>query len=147
MHNTRSTLFAGLVVVGLAHAAAAQAPADPSSPPAVATDPAPVAAAPPVAPTPPATTPPATTPPGEKADDFDLASVGLDPNAAFDDKLNIYGFADVSYQVIHFKTPTAFVSDTRGFNIGNLDVYLAKNLTRKWRTLAEVRFLFAPNGS
>src|SRR6185295_16155697 len=65
------------------------------------------------------------------SDDIDLASLGLDPSAAaFDDKLNIYGFADVSYYAQHFVQPLPTIAqDTRTFEIGNLNLYLAKNLT------------------
>ncbi len=146
MHKSHSVVLAAFLVAGMSRVAAAQAPVDPPAPaPAPASSPttAPVAPAAPDAPTP----PPAPPPPAPKPDDFDLATVGLNSEAAFDDKLNIYGFADIAYQAVHFRTPSQFVTDTRGFSVGNLNVYLAKNLTRRWRTLAEVRLLFAPNGS
>jgi hypothetical protein len=89
--------------------------------------------------------PPAEAPPG---DDIDLASLGLDPEgSAFDDKLNIYGFADVGWAWTVFTEDSPFLADSREFAFGNLNLYFAKNLLPKWRAMAEVRFLFAPNGS
>ena len=141
MHITRSTLLATLLVAGLGHASSAQpaeevppaesVPAEPESAepepvPAPVTSPAPVVAAP--------------------VEEFDLASVGLDATTAFDDKLNIYGFADFTYTAVYFPRPNPLVGNTRNFAVGNFNVYLSKHLTRKWRTLAEVRLLFAPNG-
>jgi hypothetical protein len=88
---------------------------------------------------------PAEAPP---ADDIDLAALGLDPEgAAFDDKLQVYGFADVGWAWWLWKNESPFVADTREFAFGNLNVYFAKNLTPKWRAMAEVRFLFTPNGT
>ncbi|MBC7976394.1 MAG: hypothetical protein H7138_15595, partial [Myxococcales bacterium] len=87
--------------------------------------------------------------PKASSDDIDLSALGLDPGAAaFDDKLNIYGFADIGWSSQHWvrKIPT-IPKDTRAFAVGNLNIYLAKNLTSKARTLAEVRFTFLPNGS
>src|SRR5438874_865868 len=83
------------------------------------------------------------------SDDIDLSALGLDPGAAaFDDKLNIYGFADVGYRVTHAsRNPVFFPQDTRSFAVGNFNLYLAKSLIRKARALAEVRFTFLPNGS
>nr|MDQ3366980.1 hypothetical protein [Myxococcota bacterium] len=80
------------------------------------------------------------------AEEFDLASIGLDATAAYDDKLQIYGFADFGYQVLNYAPSAKLASDTASFGTGNLNIYIAKNLTRRWRTLTEVRLLFAPNG-
>lgn len=89
------------------------------------------------------------TPAKASSDDIDLSSLGLEPGAAaFDDKLNIYGFADFTYSAFHASRPSPFFrQDTRTFQVGNLNVYLAKNLTHEARTLSEVRFTFLPNGS
>jgi hypothetical protein len=87
---------------------------------------------------------PAEAPP---ADDIDLASLGLDPEgAAFDDKLNIYGFADLGYTGL-FYSDNPIVQDTREFAFGNFNIYFAKNLLPKWRAMAEVRFLYTPHGT
>lgn len=82
---------------------------------------------------------------GDDNDAFDLGSLGLDPTTeAFDDKLNLYGFADFSW-AIQSEIP-ALVQGSREFSLGNVNLYASKNLTPRWRMLAEVRFLLAPNG-
>jgi hypothetical protein len=78
--------------------------------------------------------------------DVDLTALGVDPEG-FDDKLNIYGFADFSYWMLHWEHANALLTDTSTFVSGDFALYLAKNLSRRARTLLEVRFLFAPNGS
>jgi len=60
----------------------------------------------------------------------------------------VYGFADFTLGFQHWsRAVVVFPQDTRTFALGNLNLYLAKNLTLRARTLAEVRFTFAPNGS
>ncbi len=90
---------------------------------------------------------PAPAPP--PAADVDLATLGLDPSGggSFDDKLNVYGFADFTWSNTHFTHPTPYAHDTTTFALTNLNVYVAKNLTPRWRTLAEVSFNYVPNGS
>jgi hypothetical protein len=146
MHITRSTLLGALFVAGLGHAASAQPteevpPAEP-----VPVEPAPVEPAP-AEPDPPVAAPVAAPVVAAPVEEFDLGAIGLDATTAFDDKLNIYGFVDFTYAALHVPRPNPIFSDTRSFGVGNLNLYLSKNLTRKWRTLAEVRMLFAPNGS
>jgi hypothetical protein len=100
----------------------------------------------------------AVAPPGETApaadtsaadaaaEDIDLAALGLDPattESSFDDKLNIYGFADFNYT--YFSGLNG--ATTKSFSSGKLNVYFAKNLSNKFRALAEVRFMFLPNGA
>jgi len=97
---------------------------------------------------------PSEPPPAEpvlkaSSDDIDLSTLGLEPGgSSFDDKLNIYGFADFSWYWQHWGHDNHLVKqNTRTFAIGNLNIYLAKNLTAKARTLAELRFTMLPNGS
>jgi hypothetical protein len=80
---------------------------------------------------------------------IELSSLGLDPGSlAFDDKLNIYGFADLGFQASHWTRNVMFVAlNAKTFMVGNLNLYLAKNLMAKARALVEVRFTFLPNGS
>lgn len=82
-------------------------------------------------------------------DNIDLASLGLDPTssaAGFDDKLNIYGFADIGWIGEHWVDNIPGIrKNTMGFFVGNLNLYVAKNLTRRWRVLGEVRFSYLPN--
>jgi hypothetical protein len=82
-------------------------------------------------------------------DDIDLGSLGLDPaGTSFDDKLNIYGFADFAFWGVHWSRELPyFPQNAKTFGVGNLNIYLARNLTERARALAEVRFTFLPNGS
>lgn len=95
-------------------------------------------------------TPQASADAAARADAVDLSTLGLDPTSeasAVDDKLNIYGFADINYTALHWRRdPRASKQDERGFQVGNLNLYLAKNLTPRARALAEIRFTFLPNG-
>jgi len=82
------------------------------------------------------------------SDDIDLGSLGLDPaSLAFDDKLNLYGFADFTFLLQHWLQNPMAPPNARTFQSGSLNIYLAKNLTAKARMLAEVRFTFMPNGT
>ncbi|MEJ7604574.1 MAG: hypothetical protein WKG01_42370, partial [Kofleriaceae bacterium] len=137
MHRPHLSLLVAMTL-GLVRVASAQAPSSATPEPA----PAPLT---PTAsqPASPLADPVATETP---AAEFDLSSLGLDPNAAFDDKLNVYGFADFTYTAAWLRD-SPIAKDSRGFASGNLNIYVAKNLSRKWRALAEIRFLFAPNGS
>lgn len=94
-------------------------------------------------------TPAAPPPLAPSSDDIDLSALGLDPEtSAFDDKLAIYGFADVGFNVVHWvRDPVFFAQDQRSFQVGNLNIYLAKGITPKARALAEVKFTFLPNGT
>jgi hypothetical protein len=132
-------------IAALAAAHADPAPAAPL-PPATTADTGSAAADTPPAPTPPAAP---AAPAAHAADDIDLSSLGLDANGdgGFDDKLNIYGFADFSWQYEDFVKGTPYAPNTNTFALGNLNLYVAKNLTPQWRTLAEVRFMYAPDAS
>ena len=147
----RTSIFA-LFLLGTAtqHAVAQPAPAAPAP---TADDLARAAdAAADVAAMAPADAAPAPAPEGAvkaSADDIDLSSLGLDSAASsFDDKLNIYGFADVSWSALHLARKSLILAkDSRSFAVGNLNIYLAKNLTPKARVLGEVRFTFLPNAN
>ena len=79
--------------------------------------------------------------------DVDLASIGIDPEG-YDDKLAFYGFADVGFVSDNWSADVGVVpKHAKTFLVGHLNVYLAKNLSARARTLAEVRFTFLPNGS
>jgi hypothetical protein len=132
---TRS-LLAMIVLGALTQPAPAEPePEDEAGDPVKPTDPlaqaadatAEVAAVPSATPAADASTPAAAKP---SSDDIDLSSLGLEPGAAaFDDKLNIYGFADIGYTVTHAsRDPVFFPQDSRSFAVGNLNIYLAKNL-------------------
>ena len=126
------------------------------------------ATAPPVAPatTPPAT--PATAPPVAPATAPPVApDVGVLPEGDPDDafvadpasggmlvgedtpKLELYGFADVSYFHPLGRSENIlrqYLAQNPTFFVGHLNLYLASTLGENWRSLAEVRFVYSPTG-
>lgn len=69
---------------------------------------------------------------------------------AQDPRLDIYGFADVSYfqQLSAKDSPwSQYVSPNSHFLVGSLNLYVENNFAEKWRSLAEVRFLYDPAGA
>lgn len=82
--------------------------------------------------------------PGDEAS-IDLDMLDLGATGGFDDSLHLYGFADFTWMSL--RSRTAAIPKTTSFGVGKLNVYLRKELTPRWRSLAEVRFLFAPNGA
>src|SRR5262245_26836823 len=120
-------------------------PAGPAAePPPAPAAPAPQAAAP--AP-PPVDMEPATEP-------IDLGALGVQDEGqalgAFGRPLQIYGFADFSY-FVPFYARDSFLSSTlwpnQQFMVGNFNVYLAKEISARLRSLGEVRFTYMPNGT
>ena len=160
--NRYQTHFAGITSLALvlvsASAALGQAVEDPAAQapeaPFVAADvaapvqePAPAAAV--AAPVAPVATP---APPGDDARaEADAALQAIErqitesSNATSEGKLDIYGFADMGYSIAVKKF--AFGQPYNSFAVGNLNVYLASNLSESWRSLAEVRFTYLPNGA
>lgn len=131
----KTAILSILVLAGSAHA---QAPAE--------TEPSLTEAVPAAEnPVPPPVAEPHAHAPPPAADDFDLSTLDLDPAAAFDGKLHIYGFADFMYQRLDYG-PRSLVRDSKSFTVGNLNLYITKNLTARWRAFTEIRFLFSPNG-
>jgi hypothetical protein len=59
-------------------------------------------------------------------------------------KLDIYGFADFTYTRW---VKNAVPGTKPSFAVGNLNAYLSADLGSNWRSLAEVRFLYLPNGT
>jgi hypothetical protein len=60
-------------------------------------------------------------------------------------KLSLYGFADFTYTVlVGERSPLLAWYPT--FAVGNFNLYLSTEFTPTWRSLAEVRFLYLPNG-
>jgi len=113
-------------------------------------------AAPPAAPeAAPADAPPAAAPAEKSSADAEADAAAAAAAAAAADtatadadsgfKLNLYGFADFSYgfQFGNF----AFGSDKTSFAVGKLNLYAAAELGDDWRTLAEIRFMYLPNGT
>jgi hypothetical protein len=73
----------------------------------------------------------------------ELSAVGSTPT------LSMYGFADVGFYkfFIPDNPLRAVLPSKSAFAVGNLNLYLASELARDWRSLAEVRFTYLPNGS
>ena len=65
-------------------------------------------------------------------------------------KLDLYGFADFTYQRLLIPKDNIWnrtYPSVNSFAIGNFNVYLSSNLGESWRALAEVRFMYLPNGA
>ena len=65
-------------------------------------------------------------------------------------KLDLYGFADFTYQRLLIPKDniwTRTYPSVNSFAVGNFNLYLSSNLGDSWRALAEVRFLYLPNGA
>jgi hypothetical protein len=143
----------------LAHA---QAPLD-TAPLAEGSDPvAPAAAAP--TPTPPPAVPVSTeAPTAEKstaaedakadaaadAEAASAASAAASARGGSEDtdqvRLSLYGFADFSYSTPLGSSELASTYST--FAVGKLNLYAAAELGDGWRSMAEIRFMYLPNGS
>ena len=65
-------------------------------------------------------------------------------------KLDLYGFADFTYQRLLIPKSNVWTRtypSVNSFAVGNFNLYLSSNLGDSWRALAEVRFLYLPNGA
>jgi hypothetical protein len=65
-------------------------------------------------------------------------------------KLTLYGFADVGFYkyFVHKGSPFwTLLYPNSSFAVGNLNVYMSGELGDGWRSLAEIRFTYLPNGS
>jgi hypothetical protein len=78
----------------------------------------------------------------------ELAALGLaSEGPTVDTSVHLSGFVDFSV-IAGFNATSETVSpQDRAFAIGNLNVYLAKNLNESFRTMIEVRFMYMPNGA
>lgn len=84
--------------------------------------------------------------------DAELAALGLDvEKQGLDTDLHFSGFMDVNMmQLLNpDEAPTAgrIFGDEASFFVGRLNLYLNKNITETFRMMAEVRFMYAPNGA
>lgn len=80
----------------------------------------------------------------------ELGSLGLElSNPGLDTSLRFSGFADfTSYTPINPRgAASTLLPRHSSFYVGNLNLYLSKNLSESFRTMAEVRFTYLPNGS
>ncbi|MBA3452232.1 MAG: hypothetical protein H0T42_03930 [Deltaproteobacteria bacterium] len=145
------------VIIALSIVAPLSATADPdptpSSPPGDASAPAVPAPAESTTPAPTPALPVASTASDEPEEesavtDADLVVLGLDSTQP-DDRLNIHGFADLSWRalLIPAKDLAAnYFPKENSFVVGNVNLYVTKNLSARWRSMLEVRFLYAPAG-
>ena len=74
----------------------------------------------------------------------EVSSSGANSDDSEQVKLNLYGFTDFSYstQLGH----NALMTSTSSFAVGKLNLYAAADLGDSWRSLAEIRFMYLPNG-
>ncbi|HKO47479.1 MAG TPA: hypothetical protein VJV79_07140 [Polyangiaceae bacterium] len=138
-------------------------PAPVPPPPLTAAEPGAVttapATAPAVAPAPTTTGPTASSADAEAEGKFAAAPESVVDSFATDEgssdsdtqrKLDLYGFADFTYQRLLIDQDNVWNRTYPGVNsfaVGNLNLYLSSNLGDSWRALAEVRFMYLPNGA
>jgi len=145
-------------------------PLPPQGAPASASEPGAVAPAPLIAPaavTTPDAVPAASPTPGPTSAGADAEAEGkfAAAPAAFSDsfateeggsdsdtqrKLDLYGFADFTYQRLLIDDKNVWNNtypSVSSFAVGNFNLYLSSNLGDRWRALAEVRFMYLPNGA
>jgi len=60
-------------------------------------------------------------------------------------QIDLYGFADLTY-VTQVGKKVAFAQHHASFMVGGFNVYFSTEFERRWRSLAEVRFMYLPNG-
>ncbi len=92
---------------------------------------------------------------GPAAMSLEEAALMAELNAELGDQgaspaLELYGFADFSFYKFFVDEGSllgAHVYPKSSFAVGNLNLYLSSNLSRKWRALSEVRYTFLPNGA
>jgi hypothetical protein len=79
---------------------------------------------------------------------FTTAEGGAEPSG-LDTDLHLSGFIDFSIAKLIAPKKSLFrgiLPNRTNFYVGNINLYLTKNLTKTFRTMAEVRFLYKPNG-
>jgi hypothetical protein len=150
------------LLTGNARAAEAlPGPADSAAPPVLET-PAPGTSTAPV-PAPSAAPTDAAAPPAPAVPSATAAEPALPADAGSDSftgedaseneqqhRLDLYGFADMTYTrllIPKSSTWNRVYYPTNSFAVGNFNLYLGSSLGSGWRALAEVRFLYLPNGA
>jgi hypothetical protein len=84
--------------------------------------------------------------PVEEMTETELLELGLGLHQpAVDTSLRLSGFIDFGMMGGLNSSSRLFLND-QSFYIGNLNLYITKNLTESIRTMAEVRLLYLPNG-
>lgn len=170
MKNNLAILASVLFVAGVAHAQ----PAPEATPPAPAADP---AAAPPAGDAAPTSVEPAAVEPvapvsesataemsaaadasataemsadsgGAEMSAEELAQLGLGGEAAtVDTSIHLSGFVDFGVTAGLSSSAEAVTDAHRSFAVGNVNLYLSKNLTETFRSMIELRFMYLPNGA
>jgi hypothetical protein len=99
---------------------------------------------------------PAAAPSPAPEEALDLAALGMGDatsgtasQESTDLPINIYGFGDVGVQMPLYKQDNIWASQyqdsyTRAA-VGSINMYLSKQLDKKWSVLTEIRFHYAPN--
>lgn len=78
----------------------------------------------------------------------ELAELGLNTTGpAVDTSIHLSGFADFTVVGGLNAAARATGDEYRSFAVGNLNLYLSKNLNENFRTMIEVRFMYLPNGA
>lgn len=78
----------------------------------------------------------------------ELAALGLATEGpSVDTDVHLSGFVDFSVQAGLNKTSEIVTPSDRAFAIGNVNLYLTKNLSESFRTMIEVRFMYLPSGA
>lgn len=124
------------------------APTDtPSAPPAQAAPSAAPTQAAPAHPAPAQLEPTDRSVVGDDAEEEDVALLLSDDDEPRSEApaLTFFGFADFTFS--KHLTPFAFGSPYESFGIGNFNLYMSSELSSQWRTLAEVRYMYLPNGA
>ncbi len=83
------------------------------------------------------------------ATEADIDALVID-SADVDDKLTIYGFADLGWRTLTIPDTSLaanYYPKERSFVVGNVNLYFTKNLSSRWRSMLELRFLYAPAGA
>jgi hypothetical protein len=98
-------------------------------------------------------TPAAAVEANEPPDDELMAELDAElmaDNAASEPRLNLYGFADLTFYKYFLHKDNGFrgvLYTESAFAVGNLNLYLSSNLGSGWSSMAEVRFSYLPNGA
>jgi hypothetical protein len=91
-----------------------------------------------------------TGPRVEALSETELDALGLESaGPRVDTDFHLWGFADFNSGLLYRSLPAATVAqgEHQSFYVGNLNLYLSKNLSESFRTMTEVRFTYLPNGS
>lgn len=107
-------------------------------------------------PPPPAADAPEVTPSAEALpaheialSESELTLLGLEPSRdAVDKSFHFWGFADFTsiHRARQQDIASAALGKRHSFYVGNINLYLSRNLSESFRTLGEVRFTYLPNG-